>query len=141
MGIEPFLLASTIKVIIAQRLARKICEHCRHSIVVSEKDFSSPSLSRAFKFFGSNGKKFTLYGGKGCAACGNSGYKGRTAIFEFIRITPEMQEFILKNPSTQQIWQLACRQGSRSMFEDGIEKVKNGITTIEELLRVAEPPY
>ncbi|MBN1778988.1 MAG: type II/IV secretion system protein [Candidatus Buchananbacteria bacterium] len=135
MNAEPFLLASTLEVIIAQRLVRKICEHCRISAPVSLKDLPIDKKI-ASQFF--NKEKITLYRGKGCSVCGDTGYNGRTAIFEFIQITPEMQDLILHSPSTKQIWQLAKSQGAVSLFEDGMEKVKNGITTIEELLRVAE---
>ena len=82
----------------------------------------------------------TFYEGKGCAMCGGTGYKGRTALFEYILVTPAMQTLIVKKPSTQEIRKLARTEGSASLFEDGVLKVKNGITTIEELLRVAEPP-
>jgi type II secretory ATPase GspE/PulE/Tfp pilus assembly ATPase PilB-like protein len=138
MGIAPFLLASTLEVIVAQRLIRKICDHCRHSVVTSTTDWRTPQLESVKSYFAK--KKVTLYEGKKCEACSHTGYKGRTAIFEFIHITPEMQNLILTSPSTQKIWQLARKEGSRSLFDDGIEKVKNGITTLEELLRVAEPP-
>lgn len=137
MEVEPFLLASTLELIIAQRLVRKICEHCRYSITVTQKELTG-KLATAKRFF--TNKKNTFYQGKGCTACGHSGFYGRTAIFEFIRMTPEMQNLILKNPSTQEVRTLARMQGTRSLFEDGIEKVKNGITTLEELLRIAEPP-
>lgn len=137
MGSEPFLLASTLELVIAQRLVRKICEHCRHSVTIRPNRLPlRPKISE--RLFGK--KSCTLYQGKGCPACSQTGYHGRTAIFEFIRVTPEMQNLILGSPSTQQIRRLARSQGSQSLFEDGIEKVKNGITTIEELLRVAEPP-
>ncbi len=137
MGIQPFLLASTLEVIVAQRLVRKICGRCRHSVTVTQAD-----LPRTFtdlkRFFGKD--EINLYLGKGCETCNQSGYHGRTAVYEFIKGSPEMKDLILKNPSSQEIWQLARAQGSRSLFEDGVEKVKNGLTTIEELLRVAEPP-
>lgn len=137
MGSEPFLLASTLELIIAQRLVRKICDQCRHSTSVSSKDY--PSKKAIFeKFFGK--KKTTLYKGKGCPVCADTGYKGRTAIFELIRITAEMQDLILKAPSTNEIWKLAKKEGSTTLFENGVDKVKNGITTVEELMRVAEPP-
>ena len=123
MGVEPFLLASTLDLVVAQRLARKICDQCRHSVSADSKN-----------------KKFTRYEGKGCGACGQTGYKGRTAIFECIAMTPEMQALILTRPSARQIWQLAKTQGARSLFDDGLEKIKNGATTLAELLRVAEPP-
>jgi type II secretory ATPase GspE/PulE/Tfp pilus assembly ATPase PilB-like protein len=81
-----------------------------------------------------------LYEGGGCDACNHTGYAGRTAIFEFIQITPEMQNLISHSPSTREIWELARKEGSTTLFESGIEKVKAGVTTLEELLRVAEPP-
>jgi type II secretory ATPase GspE/PulE/Tfp pilus assembly ATPase PilB-like protein len=135
MGVEPFLLVSTLEVIIAQRLARKLCEHCRGSVTMSVQDLPKGTE----EFFGGK-KKVTLYRGKGCPACGHSGYKGRTAIFELISMTDELRELVLKNPTTQQIMDCARAHGSRSMFEDGLEKVKIGATTLDELLRVAAPP-
>lgn len=126
MGAEPFLLASTLEVIIAQRLVRKICTSCRMS-----HQETSPYFPKGM---------CTVYIGKGCSNCSNSGYKGRTAIFEFIQITPAMKELILKNPSTQELWTLARKEGAHSLFEDGIGKIMNGETTLEELLRVAAPP-
>ncbi len=137
MKAEPFLLASTLELIIAQRLIRKICEHCRYSYSVSQDE-----LAKKFKGIEKllPQKQMTLYKGKGCNACNNTGYKGRTAIFEFIEVTPKMQELILKSPSRQEIWELAKSQGVASLFEDGLDKVKNGVTTLEELYRVAEPP-
>lgn len=143
MNIEPFLLASTLDLIVAQRLVRKICDNCRHSVVKTDRDFNTSQLKSTFAYFSISGgkeKSITLYEGKKCEACNYTGYKGQTAIFEFIQITPEMQNIMLHSPSTKEIWQLAREQGSKTLFEDGIEKVKSGITTIEELLRVAEPP-
>lgn len=137
MRTEPFLLASTLEVIIAQRLVRKICENCRYSISVNKKDLQA-ELPWANKFF--KGKKITFYAGKGCTACGHSGYHGRIAIHEFIKVTPELKELILKHPSTAEIWKLAEKQGARSLFADGIEKVKSGITTLDEVMRIAPPP-
>lgn len=134
MGAEPFLLSSTIELVIAQRLVRKICNACRYSVTKLPKDMPSTNVVEEYI-----GKKFTIYKGKGCNICGGTGYKGRTAIFEFITMTQEMKDLVLKSPSTQEVWALAEKQGSKSLFEDGIEKVKNGVTTIEELLRVAEP--
>lgn len=136
MHIEPFLLASTLEVIFAQRLVRKICESCRYSVHVGKEDLEDVSKNISGYF----PEKTTLYKGKGCSVCNFTGYKGRTGIFEFIEITPEIKDLIMKNPSTQEIWSLARSQGSKSLFEDGIEKVKGGMTTIEELLRVSSPP-
>ncbi|MGF7228742.1 MAG: GspE/PulE family protein [Candidatus Saccharibacteria bacterium] len=138
MGIEPFLLASTLEIVIAQRLVRKICTNCRHSITVAEalKLVKTPTAGLGQYFRATD----TVYMGKGCNVCSGSGYKGRIALFQFIEITPEMQELILKAPSTQEIEALARRQGSLPMFEDGIQKVRNGLTTLAEVVRVVPPP-
>jgi len=138
MGVEPFLLSSTLELVIAQRLVRKICDKCRYSYKTSAKELIL-IFPDAERFFGSG--EITLYKGKGCSSCSNTGYKGRTAIFEAIQTSNnEMEELVLKNPSAQQIWKLAKNQGTEPLFEDGLVKVKNGLTTIEELLRVANPP-
>ena len=138
MGTEPFLLSSTMNLIIAQRLVRKICDHCKVSVVKTPKDFDTPQLRDVMKFLPE--KNLTLYEGKKCEVCGYTGYKGRTSIYEVIKITPTLQELIVKRPSAQEIWSLARKEGARSVFEDGLEKVKNGLTSIEELVRIAPPP-
>lgn len=137
MGVESFLLASTLELIIAQRLVRRLCNECRYSVSISQKELIE-IFKEAPKYF--SNKRTTFYKGKGCENCGNSGYKGRIGIFEIISITKEMRDLILENPSTDQIWELARKQKALSLFEDGIFKVKEGITTLEELLRVAQPP-
>jgi type II secretory ATPase GspE/PulE/Tfp pilus assembly ATPase PilB-like protein len=138
MGTEPFLLSSTMNLIIAQRLVRKICDHCKVSVVKTPKDFDTPQLRDVMKFLPE--KNLTLYEGKKCEVCGYTGYKGRTSIYEVIKITPTLQELIVKSPSAQEIWNLARKEGAKSVFEDGLEKVKNGLTSIEELVRIAPPP-
>ena len=136
MEVEPFLLASTLELVIAQRLARRICEHCRVSINKEDKVIKKliknidPKLAD---------KISTLYKGKGCNICSDTGYSGRTALYEIIKVSAEMQDLILQNPSKQQLWDLAQKQGSVSLFEDGLEKVKSGVTTLEELMRVSPP--
>lgn len=135
MGIEPFLLASTLEVIVAQRLVRQICSHCRYSLPASQVLAQVPaSVQKLF------GKTDTVYAGKGCNVCNGTGYHGRTALFEFIEVTGEMEDLILQAPSSREIVQLARKQGSVSMFDDGIKKVKSGVTTLAEILRVVEPP-
>lgn len=137
MKIQPYLLASTLELVVAQRLVRKICDKCKYSVDADIKTICKehPGFDRFFPE-----KQLTLFAGKGCPECGNSGYKGRSAIFEFIRNTSAMQDLITTKPSTQEIWELARKEGSKTLFEDGIDKVKNGVTTLEELLRVAEAP-
>jgi type IV pilus assembly protein PilB len=138
MGTEPFLLSSTMNLIIAQRLVRKICDHCKMSVVKKPSDFDTPQLKGVMKYLPT--KNLTLYEGKKCEVCGFTGYKGRTSIYEVIKITPTLQELIVTRPSAQQIWDLARKEGAMSVFEDGLEKVKNGVTSIEELVRIAPPP-
>ncbi len=138
MGIEPFLLASTVEVIIAQRLVRLICSHCRYS--VSIEDAANQIHTSALNVLQYFRKGDNVYAGKGCNVCSGSGYQGRTAVFEMIEVTPEMQELMLHAPSNREIEELARKQGSRPMFEDGIDKVKRGMTTLAEVLRVVSPP-
>ncbi len=137
MGVEPFMLASTLEVIVAQRLVRTICKECRVSVSDKPENLNIPQFEKIKEYF--PGETITLYRGKGCDNCASSGYKGRIAIFEIIKISSEMQELILKKPSTREIFALVKKEGTKTMFEAGVEKVKNGITTIEELLRVTNP--
>jgi len=133
MGIESFLLSSTLELLVAQRLVRKICENCRHSVTkkVSELEKTQKGVGSFF-----NEKEVTLYEGEGCNVCNGTGFDGPTAVFEIIEMTTEMQELVLEDPSTSEVWKLARKQGVQSMFEDGIEKVKEGVTTLEEVSRV-----
>jgi type II secretory ATPase GspE/PulE/Tfp pilus assembly ATPase PilB-like protein len=138
MGVEPFLLASTLEVVIGQRLVRRICPQCRYS-------YSIP-LAEAHKLFPGADKYFVtkedvrLYKGKGCGTCGSTGYRGRVGIYELLVVTPEIQECIVRRASSADLNQAARGQGLKLLFDDGFEKVKTGMTTIEELMRVAAPP-
>lgn len=136
MDIEPFLLASMLQLVIAQRLVRRICDNCKHSVETTQKELSL-EFKQAADYF--KEKTITLYTGKGCSVCGGTGFKGRTALYEFIANTKELQELTLKRPSSQEVIKLVRKQGSRSLFQDGIEKVRSGVTTMDELLRVVQP--
>ena len=137
MGVEPFLLASTLELIVAQRLVRKICETCKKTKEVSVNDLAEthPWIKEFTKE-----KKITLYEGAGCTACNQKGYRGRIGVFELIVFTPELRDLILKHPSGQEIAQVAKTTGAKSLFMDGIEKVFNGLTTIDEIIRVVGSP-
>jgi len=138
MGVEPFLLASTLEVVIAQRLLRKICPHCRYSYTVG-KDEIPKLFPNAEKFFDDKGDVL-LYKGKGCDSCGGIGFQGRLAVHELLAITPEIETLIVARKSSAEIEVQARSQGMKSLFEDGFVKVRAGVTTLEELLRVANPP-
>ncbi len=136
MGVEPFLLASTLELILSQRLVRKICEKCRYG-----EEFAPVDLQKIHQSMGDYvNSPITLYRGRGCEVCNQTGFKGRTGIFEFIPVDAEIKDLIIKRPSAREIWKLARKKGAMSLFEDGLEKVKRGLTTLEELLRVAQPP-
>lgn len=135
MGIERYLLASTLELIVSQRLLRKICEKCRYSEPISKEYIKKFPAN----FSGYLNKVSSVYKSRGCSACNGTGYKGRVAAFEMIRITPEMQDLIIKNATAREIWELAKKQGSRSMFEDAKNKAEMGVTTFDEVFRVAPP--
>ena len=138
MGVEPFLLASTLELVVSQRLVRTLCQNCRYSTTVSLDELNVKMQGRASEYF--EGDSVTLFASKGCAECGSTGYKGRTALFEFIEVTPDLEELILETPSSQEVWKQAKAHGATSLFIDGIHKVKNGMTTLDEVLRVAQLP-
>ena len=138
MGVEPFLLASTLEVVIAQRLLRKICPHCRYSYTVTKAEI--PNLfPNAEKFFDDVGDVL-LYKGKGCESCGGIGFQGRLAVHELLVITPDIEQLIVARKSSAEIELKARENGMKSLFEDGFVKVRSGVTTLDELLRVANPP-
>jgi len=128
MGVEPFLVASSVIGVIAQRLVRKICENCKQQYILEDKEASM--------FFGESNSKIKLYKGKGCRFCNNTGYKGRTAVGEVMRITPAHSELINKKASSDQLKKFSIKQGMNTLKEEGLKLVKNGITTLEEFMRV-----
>lgn len=135
MGAEAFLLSSTLELIVSQRLIRKLCDNCKVSYVTTAAKLKA-QYGEAAKAFGKS--SISLYQAKGCSVCNFHGYKGRAAIFEMIPVTKDMKELLLKRPSAEEIRKHAKKEGMTSMFQDGIEKVKNGITTLDEVLRVAQ---
>jgi len=128
MGIEPFLIASSIIGILAQRLVRVICTSCK------EKYIPSPEVLADLKL----GQKVEFYRGKGCGKCSNSGFSGRVGIFEVLLMNEEIKNMVTIKMSANDIRKRALEQGMTTLYSDGIEKIKKGITTIEEVLRVTE---
>ncbi len=126
IGVEPFLIASSLIGVLAQRLVRKICSACKESYQ------PKPEL---LKYLGLE-EKTQLFRGKGCEECNNTGYRGRTGIFELLIVDDTIREMILKNKSATEIHHVAVSKGMKTMRDDGFDKVKKGITTVEEVLRV-----
>ncbi len=139
MGIEPFLVASTINLIIAQRLVRKICEKCRYSYALEEeKEILSEVAGLIEVIEAKSGKKIEkirLYKGMGCKACSNTGYSGRLGIFELLSVDETVRQLVIKRASSGEIFAGAAANGMDSMLHDGLEKVFGGITTISEIIR------
>jgi len=127
MGVEPYLAASSTVGVIAQRLVRLICPQCK--IAVRTKD--QPYGGKLVEIL-----DVTVYEGKGCEMCKKTGYLGRTAIHELMVVDDEIRSLISHRVPTQEIKKLAVFKGMKSLFEDGLEKVKQGITTLSEILRV-----
>jgi type IV pilus assembly protein PilB len=141
MGIEPFLVSSTVRVIVAQRLVRKICERCRVSYTISAEDKKmieqTPEVKDIFIKEGHKDlNKITLYKGAGCKACGDTGYGGRIGIFEILEMAEKIRRVIIKEVTSDDIYEAAAKNGMTTMLRDGILKTLGGITTLEEVLRV-----
>ena len=169
MGMEPYLLASTLRVLAAQRLPRKICSHCIQAVPASPEELKDlvKELSEIKNFdlvkyltqvinakktkaeegssvlkapeVGPDGQPIIyIYKGAGCDRCGGSGYSGRVGIFEVLDVTDKISRMIMQNVTAQDIGKEAKENGMISMIQDGFLKVLEGITTIEEVLRVSK---
>jgi general secretion pathway protein E len=130
MGIEPFLVTSSIIAIIAQRLVRVLCPHCKEVYVPDDESLSNLGLDRVVL------QNNTFYRKKGCNLCMQTGFRGRTAIFEIMIVDDEIKRLVLKTSDANQINELALKRGMITLQKDGIDKVLSGITTTEEVLRV-----
>ncbi len=129
MGVPPFLITATIEAILAQRLVRKICKDCREQTMPSTELLAQLDLTPDDVI----DKKF--YKGRGCATCNNTGYKGRTGLYEYMPINDQVRDLINRGASAEQIRDLALRTGLVPLRNSGLEKVFNGITTVEEVVR------
>lgn len=131
MGIEPFLISSSVVGVIAQRLVRRICPKCKKGIKIT------PDMKKILDEYEINSNEITLYKGEGCPYCKDTGYKGRIAIFELMVMTENIRDLISKNVTTGKLREAAISEGMCQLREDGIKKVCEGLTTIDEVLRVA----
>ena len=132
MGVEPFLVTSTIEAVMAQRLVRNICTDCKESYHPD-----SDSLPQDFPGRDSH-ESLTLYRGTGCRRCRNTGYRGRTGIFELLRTSSDIQQMTIERFSSNAIQKQACTEGMVPLRKDGWLKVLEGITTTDEVLRVSK---
>lgn len=131
MGVEPYLIASSVVGVIAQRLVRKLCPHCKKPKVI-------PARSPELRALGLDlDADHSFFGPVGCDRCGGEGYRGRLGIFEVLSITEDIRDLIALKANTSEIRTAARKKGARSFLEDGIIKARQGLTTVTEVLRVA----
>jgi len=143
LGIQPYLIPPTLSIVIAQRLVRRLCDNCKKKIkpkkeikdlILKEIGNFPPQTKKNFKI----PKPLYIFEATGCRKCNNKGFTGRIGLFEILSMTDQLSDIILKEPSEREIIKEVERQGMITMKQDGIMKVLNGVTTIEEVLRVAE---
>ena len=125
MGIEPFLVASSTNLIMAQRLVRRICRHCKAEHKVPPESLADVGLT----------PDTAVFKGGGCDQCGGNGYAGRQGLYEGMPVTAEIREMILDRASTSEIRAKAVEQGMLTLRQDGLAKIRRGVTTVEEVLR------
>jgi len=130
MGVEPYLLASSLNLIIAQRLVRKICDRCKEPVDLNKEALKHLNIDPQ------KTKDTVFYRGRGCNVCGGTGYKGRLPVFEFLVIDNDIREKLIAGGSESQIRTLARQRGYGGLLESGVSKMLQGLTTAEEVLRV-----
>ncbi len=133
MGIEPFLVASSVHLIGAQRLVRKLCPDCREPVPVPVQTLVEIGVPPE------EAGEYTVLRGRGCRTCNNTGYKGRIAVFEIMPIGDEVREFILNGASTMEIKREAIRQGMRTLRMSALSKLRDGVTSLDEVVRATAP--
>lgn len=131
MGIEPFLISSSIIIVVAQRLVRRLCDKCK------EKYNPPQEMIKRLGISVEEAKKITFYRAKGCDECGQTGYRGRLAIFEVMQMTDAIAKLTMERADTTQIKKQAIADGMILLVQDGVRRIKEGLTTIEEVLSVA----
>ena len=131
MGIEPFLISSSVIGVIAQRLVRRICPRCKKEAKLTS------DLAKILEEYNMDSKKIILNKGEGCPYCKETGYKGRIAIFELMIITDTIRDLISSNITSGKLRETAIKEGMCQLKEDGLKKICEGVTTIDEVLRVA----
>ncbi len=141
MKVEPFLIASTVNVVLGQRLVRKICDQCRYSLTMTKKEllayFSAEDVDKHYIPVGAK-SEVRIYKGKGCPICHFSGYNGRLGIYEVFEVTNPIRELIAQKKDAKVIAIQARSEGMTTMLDDGLDKITKGVTTIEEVLRVTK---
>jgi type IV pilus assembly protein PilB len=129
MGIEPFLVSSSLNLVLAQRLVRRICSVCKRPVELSEE------VLRELQFDPADLAHSKISDGKGCPDCNNTGYRGRQGIYEVMNMTPRLKELVLERAPAGEIKKIAIEDGMLTLRRDALEKLKRGVTTVEEVLK------
>ena len=138
MEVEPFLVASTVNIIIAQRLIRKACEQCKKPFIMPRKKISADIDPKLINRYFGKSSQITTYKGEGCKLCNNTGYFGRIGFFEILEVSKSIRKLIVDKADSDVIKKQAISEGMTTMLEDGLNKVKQGLTTMEEVIRVTK---
>lgn len=133
MGMEPFLVASSTNLIMAQRLIRRVCSKCREQVTLA------PEALRELQLDPADASNATFYRGRGCYDCNNTGYRGRQGLYEVMPVSATVRDMILNRVSAREIKHQAMREGMLSLRQDGLEKLKRGMTSPEEILKETAP--
>jgi type II secretory ATPase GspE/PulE/Tfp pilus assembly ATPase PilB-like protein len=147
MGVEPYLVSSTLAMVVAQRLARKLCTYCRQSYELDPETISKlneahdlsqslANLNRLGVISSTEYQDLRFYKSVGCVKCDNTGYSGRTGLYEILIMNDEISKIISKDTDTTALKQMAIKHGMKTMFDDGLAKVTLGVIDLKELLRV-----
>jgi len=129
MGVEPFLVASSVNIVLAQRLVRRVCASCKRPITLNEE------VLRELQLAPEEAAKATFFEGEGCVDCNNTGYRGRQGVYEVMPFSPRVRDLALERASSGEIKKAAIGEGMLTLRRDGLEKLKRGLTTVEEILK------
>jgi general secretion pathway protein E len=135
MGVEPFLIASTVNIAIGQRLVRMVCKDCKIKKRITDAEYKHLSEVIPAKVLG---KHRDFFQGKGCASCGDTGYASRISIYEILEVDDDVRQAIMERKNGSDIKRIAIAKGMTTLLEDGFRKALDGLTTIEEILRVVQ---
>ena len=130
MGLEPHMVSGSLLCVVAQRLVRRLCRHCRRRGTATDEQVTL--LASSYE----NPKVGEVWEAVGCGECGQSGYKGRVGLYELLTVTARVKQQILTDPSEELLWRVAREEGLKTLLEDGLAKVESGLTSLEEVLRV-----
>jgi type IV pilus assembly protein PilB len=129
MGIEPFLVATSVHLVLAQRLVRRICNFCKQPVESNPQELISAGFSER------DARTIRVFKGRGCDQCGGTGYKGRCGLYEVMVVDDQLRELILSGASSIELREKAVERGMMTLRGSGLTKVRDGVTTIEEVVR------